>query len=441
MALGDRWLAGTRAGTVFTVVLLLAPSGRAQERKTLEECIAIALANHPTLKSAQASVDAARSRVWQAVSGYLPAVSGSYVARRRKTSTGIETGTDEGTATQTRTSSFYRTGVGFTQVLFDFGQNLAAIRAARAEERSLRADWTTEEQTVVFNVKQAFFNILAARRLLAVADETVAQTDKQLEDAVGRHDVGLAPRFDVTRAQVQLANAELNQLTARNNLAVARETLRNALGLDAPLDFELVDSLETSPVPLSEEAAVTAAYAQRPELQSIRELQIAADEQIAQLQRDYLPRVSSDGSYRWAGSMYPLQDNWDVGAQVSVSIFNGGLTTAQLAEARANLNKLEFDERTLAQSIALEVRQAVLDATQAGERIDVAAKGAAQARDNLEVAEARYQTGVGNIIELTDARAALATADAESVRALYDYQIAIAALERATGAPRPAGSR
>jgi len=262
----------------------------------------------------------------------------------------------------------------------------------------------------------------------------VEQTRKQLEDAQGRHDVGLSPRFDVTRAQVQLANAELSQLTARQNVAVAGETLRNALGLDAPIDFDLVDTLETVRRTLNEEEEVNAAYAQRPELLSIREQEVAAEQQLAQLQREYLPTVSSDGSYRWAGSDYPLQDNWNVGARLSVSIFNGGLTTAQVGEAKANLAKLKYDEQTLAQNIALDVRRAVLDATQAGERIGVAAKGAEQARENFEVAQARYQTGVGNIIELTDARAALASAEAEAVKARYDYQIALATLARATGA-------
>jgi outer membrane protein len=387
------------------------------------------------LKSAQASVDAARQRVWQAVSGYLPDVSANYDAERRKTSLNAATRTGETSGNLARTFNFYDTGVGFSQVLFDFGQTLAAIRSAQASERSSRADRDTDEQDVVFNVRQSYFNVLAARRLLGVADETVEQTRKQLEDAQGRYDVGLAPRFDVTRGQVQLANAELSQLTARNGVAVAGETLRNALGLEAPIAFDLVDVLDRVPVPLNEADEVAAAQSRRPELLSLRAQQAAAEQQIAQLQRDYLPRVSSDGTYRWAGSDYPLQDNWSIGARLSVSLFNGGLTTAQVGEAKANLAKLEFDEETLAQSIALDVRRAVLDATQAGERIGVAAKGVQQARENYDVAEARYRTGVGNIIELTDARAALASAEAESVQALYDYQIALATLARATGAP------
>lgn len=415
------------------VVVLVLSAAMAQERQTLDDCIRIALENHPSLKSADASVAAANKRVWQAVSGYLPAVSASYEAERRKTSLSAASRTSGTGEDRARTFNFYETGVGFSQILFDFGQTLAAIRAAQASARSVRADRATDEQAVVFNVKQSYFNVLAARRLRGVADETVAQTRTQLEDAQGRYDVGLAARFDVTRAQVQLANAELSQLTAQNNVAVAQETLRNALGLDTPIDFDLADTLAATPARFDAEAEVAVASARRPELLSIREQQQAVEQQIAELQRDYLPNVTSDGSYRWAGSDYPLQDNWNIGARLNLSIFNGGLTTAQIGEARANLARLQFDEQTLAQSIALDVRRAVLDATQAGERIGVAAKGAHQARENYDVAEARYKTGVGNIIELTDARAALASADADSVKALYDYQIAVANVARASG--------
>jgi outer membrane protein len=309
---------------------------------------------------------------------------------------------------------------------------LAAIRSAQAAEQSLQADRSTQRDTVVLNVKQAYFNVLAARRLLAVADETVHQNEKHVEQAQGRYTVGLAAKFDVTQAQVQLANAELNQVTARNNLAVARETLRNAMGLTGPLDFDIIDNFDIHAVQISESDALTTAYDQRPELQSIHAQEVATSEQITSLQRSYLPNFSSAGSYTWVGSEYPLQQNWDIGAAVKLPILTGGLTTAQIGEQKANLANLKFNEEVLRQNIALEVRQATLNLQQAAESIRVAEKGLQQARENLDLAEGRYSTGVGNIIELTDAQASLTTAEANHVQSLYNYKTALAALERAT---------
>jgi len=401
-----------------------------QPAKTLKECIAIAIEHHPTLKAAAATVDAGTQRIWQAASGYLPQINADYIATRQGTSVSARTQTQVGTTTTTY--NFYNTGVSFSQRLFDFGKVLDSIRAAQASEQSLQADESTQRESVVLNVKQSYYNLLAARRLLGVADETLRQNQQHLELAQGRFGVGLAPKFDVTSAQVQLATTELNQLTARNNVSVARETLRNALGLTQPMDFDIVDDLGAERIEITDDQALQAAYDRRPELQSIHAQQRADSEQIAALKKDYLPYLTGNGGYNWSGSNYPLQSSWNIGAAVNLSIFNGGLTTAQIGEAEANLSNLKYNEEVLRQNIALEVRQAVLNLQQAEESIRVTEKGLQQARENLDLAEGRYQTGVGNIIELTDAQASLTSAEANHVQALYNYQTTIASVEKAT---------
>jgi outer membrane protein len=422
----------------------------AEPPKTLAECVSIALAQHPSLKAAGASVQAGHARVFEATSSYLPQVSSFYNASRGNSASTSRTSTIvlpsvSGTVpaapstvpaqtvnASTVTFNFYRTGVSFSQILFDFGQTLNQIRAAQAAEQSLRADLNTQAETVALNVKQAYFNVLATRRLQTVADETVRQNQSHLDQARGRYTVGLAAKFDVTTAEVQLANAELNQLSARNNVAVARETLRNALGLTGPLTFDIIDNLDIHAVQISEQDALALAYEKRPELQSFQAQERAAGQQIAALQKNYLPNVTGNGAYQWSGTDYPLDSNWSIGASVNLSLFSGGLTTAQIAEQKANLSNLAFNEELTRQNIALEVRQDTLNLQQAAASIGVAEKGLQLARENLALAEGRYKTGVGNIIELTDAQASLTTAEANNVQALYNYKTALAALEKAT---------
>lgn len=418
-----------------------APGETPLPEKTLAECIAIALEHQPTLKAATASIEAAHQRVWQAASPYLPQVAAVYLLRRQQTSIGAQTGTGLPSQTpntavsQVHVNNFFSTGVSFSQLLFDFGQTLASIRSAQALQRSVEDDRTTTRDTVILNVQQSYFNVLATRRLLGVADETVRQTTKQLEQAQGRNQVGVAPRFDVTTAEVNLANAKLNQVAARNNVAVARETLRNAMGLNRPLDFDVVDNLTTGRLQIGEDEALDIAYKQRPDLLSLTEQEDAQEERITSLQREYLPSVTSNGTYNWQGNEYPLQETWMVGASVNLSILNGGLVRAEIAEAKANLAVLKFNDEALRQNIALQVRQAWLNVQQAAESIGVAEKGAQQARESLELAEGRYNTGVGNIIELTNAQVSLTSADATYVQALYSYQTSVAQLENAIGKP------
>jgi outer membrane protein TolC len=439
-----------KLATALAAVLVLGLAGRtvAEDlpKKDLADCIRLALERQPDLKAATANTEAGAQRTWQSISGGLPQINATYSANRRKTSATARTGAPVGgdlASSRSRTFNFYSTGVSLSQILFDFGQTLDSIRAAQATEKSLQADESTQRETVVFNVKQGYFNLLTAKRLLDVAKENIRQNQKHLDLAQGRYDVGLATRFDVTQAQVQLANAELAEVTARNNVALARETLRTALGFDQPLDFEIVDTLDIHNVQIEEAKAVDLAYDHRPELMSQRLQQESLNDQIAALQKNYLPNVAGDASYTYSGQDYPLQESWNLGATVNLSVFNGGLTTAQIGEAKANLSSLKYKEQSLRQQVALQVRQAVLNLSQAMESIRVAGKGLEQARENLDLAEGRYSTGVGNIIELTDAQASLTTAEGNNVQALSNYKTAVAALEQATaqsfGEDTPAG--
>ena len=421
-----RFLSVLAALAVATVAL----AEDAVPRKTLAECIEIALRQQPTLKAAGATVAAGRERVWETTAAYLPQVNGSYQANRRHASQSSLTGGN--VRGRSATFDFYTTGVALSQVLFDFGQNLSLIHAAQASADALAADEQTQHDVVVFNVQQAYFGLLAAYRLRDVAEQTVAQNEKHLQLAQGRFDVGLAPRFDVTHAQVQLASAELARVTARNNVALGRETLRDALGLMGPLDFDIVDSLEEPRVQVSDTEALDLAYANRPELRSLVAQERADSERVSAIEKDYLPHVTGNGAYNWSGSQYPLQQNWSFGATANLSIFNGGLTRAQIGEARANLDNLRFTEDAERQTVQLEVRQAVLNLGQAAESIVVADKGLQSAREDLMLADGRYATGVGTIIELADAQQAQASAEASRVQALSNYRVALASLERAT---------
>src|SRR5947199_10143166 len=263
---------------LLTVTLLTLPSlAGAEARKTLEECIEIALRQQPTLRAAAATVAAGRERVWEAAAAYLPQVSANYLASRRRGSPSSLTNISAGGG---EVRPLYSTAVALSQVLFDFGQNLQLIHAAQASAEALAADADTQHDTVVFNVQQAYFALLAAYRLRHVAGETVAQNEKHVDLAQGRHDVGLAPRFDVTNAQVQLATAELNRVTARNNVSLGRETLRNALGPLGPLDFDSVDPLEHPRSDVSEPEALYPHYASRPELKSLAAQERADIERI-----------------------------------------------------------------------------------------------------------------------------------------------------------------
>lgn len=406
---------------------------------TLQEAVDIALTQHPSLRVGQAGVEAARQRVRQQVAGYLPSGRYTYVySRQQRPVTAAVGGVNVGDEQQQRRASaqlfnFHSTNVGLSQLLFDFGRTLDSIRAAQASLEASRADLETTKQIVIFNTKQAYYSVLATQRLFQVAEETVKQTQRHVEEAQARFEVGLAPRFDVTQAQVQLSNAVLNRVTARNNVALARETLRTAMGITGPFVLTLVDTLERGALVFDDEALLSQAYANRPELRSLQAQERSALKNVSALRKQYLPSIAGSAQYNWTGREYPLQEGWYWGVTLTVPLFDDILTAAQVGEAQANVQGIQAQEEDLRQQIALEVRQSLLSLHEAVESIRVSEQTLVQAQENLELAEGRYSAGVGNIIEVTDAQVSLASARANNVQALYTYKTAVAELERAVG--------
>jgi outer membrane protein len=432
---------------------------------SIDECLEVALATHPDLVIADADVEAAGQRVRQVRSGLLPQVSGLYTFTRQEQSLssliggpsgGGALGICEGGANplgncvsdancpgggicrfspSSARFNFHRSGFTATQLLFDFGQRINETRAAREQREATGARRDSTQDAVVLNVKASYYNLIAARRLLTVAEETEDQTRRQLDEARSRYEVGTAPRFDVTQQEVQVADAELARLTSVNAVALSRENLRDAMGLVEPIVFEPDDqSLDYVRIGLDDETAMAQAFAHRPEMLDVQARVRAQQRAIAALKADYLPAVNGAGSYNWTGEDRPEDESWVVGANITMSIFNGGLTTARVGEGRAALHRLEGEERRVSQIVRLDVRRALLDLREAEDSIRVAEKQVQQARESLDIAEGRYSAGVGNVLEVSDAQVGLFRARANNVRKLADYWISVARLERAIGA-------
>lgn len=421
-----------KRASVLLGVCLFAARTTAEETKSLADCIAIALQHHPSLQSGAARVRAARERGRQAAASYLPQIDATYAANRRNTSVAARTGTALGTATQP--FNFFNAGVSFTQLLFDFGQTLHALRAVQASAKASSAELEAQCNGVIFGVKQAYDALLAAQQLRAVAREAVRQRETHLELATGRYDVGLAPKVNVTHERARLASKQLDLVRAENNTRLGQETLRNALGIDEPVHFALQQIPTVLLSGADEDVLVHQAREARPELHSIRAQACNHAEQVAVLERNHLPGATGGGQNQWSGPDFPLQPNWNTGASITLPLFRGGLTAAQVREARENLAALEAEEERLRQSVALEVRKALLRVREPAAGIRVSREGLEHARENLNLAENRYATGVGSIIEVVDAHATFMSARGQAVQTLYEHHTGLAALEQAVGA-------
>lgn len=392
------------------------------ETLTLERCVEIALRTQPDIAAAKSNVFAAESKVGQAESSYYPQVD-------------LSAGYNRASPAQSASGAYddYGVNASLQQNIYDFGKTRLSVKVQEHNLESSRSDLESTAIQTVFNVKEAYYGVLLAEKNRDLAVDTVKQFEEHLARAKGFYEAGTKPRFDVTKAEVDLSNSRLNRIKAENAVRMAKAALNNAMGvLDSP-EYSVEDRLEFTPYEITFDAAFSRASGNRPDLRSTVAKRRAAEESVELSTKGYYPSVSGSAEYGWGGQKFPLQDGWNVGATLTVPLFSGFLTKRQVEEARANLNAASANEDGIRQTVFFEVQQAYLNLKEAQESVPAAEIAVKQAEENLDIANGRYTAGVGSPIEVTDARVSYITARTAYIKALSDYKVAQAALEKAMG--------
>lgn len=435
-----RWLS-------LALLMLLAPGwpgvAQAQEgdgRLTMEGAIDLALKQHPAIKEYKERVTVAKDQIGISRAALLPQASlaGSYYYG---TSFGRSPGllsatTPSGvTAVLTTPGNYYIYRFTVNQLLYDFGKTFGQVASSRASYQQAGEDLTNTRQKVVVEARTAYYGYLAAVKAEKVEVENVRQNQELLKQAQGFYQVGLRAKIDVTKAEANLYDAEASLIRAKNAVDLSRVTLMTALGLKTWPYKAVEDVLQVIHQPGVLADLKTLALRQRPEILRNKYQQEGDQASIRVARAGFFPTFSSTASYGWQGPDYPLADSWWVGATVNFPLFEGLSTTYTLRQAKANLRATEANAEVLSQDIAKEVEQSYLDVQSAWQVIRATTKAKEAAQENLRLAWGRYKSGVGNIIEVTDAQVQFAQSDLKYVRALYDYLVAGARLDKAVGKP------
>ena len=401
---------------------------------TLERALSIAYTNQPSLRVAASNVAINDARVGEARSAYFPQVTGSLSYLRSTANPAFSFfGTPVPRSVTGDMFGRYLNNVNVNQVFFDFGNILSQVRTAQYNARAARSDTETALQTTVFNVQQSYYGLQQAQRLLTVSEEALVQFQKHLDLAKGRYKVGVAPKIDVTTAEVDLSNARLNHITAKNNLSQSRVTLNNAMGVTTTRQYRVEEPLVFEDYSISVEDALERAFRARPELISQRALEQAAESAIKTATTSYFPNVTGSAGYSYNGSEFPLVPNWSFQGTVNIPIFSGFLSVQQVAEARATLLKTKASGDVLKQTVVSDVTQAYLNLEALKERLQFTAITVTQAKERMQQVEGRYRAGLATAVEVTDGEVALFNAQVNDVVAMSNYQAAKAQLERAMG--------
>ena len=409
---------------------------------TLAEATALARDKQPQIHQASAATRAGVARADEALAALLPQVSGSGSYERTTANFALRPGalppsiSSGGTSESWKTFNYFNLGVGASQLVYDFGQASGKLKSARASAASLRESERTAMAVVIFGVRNAFFQARAAKELVVVASQTLANQKKHMAQTEGFVEVGTQAPIALAQARTDVANARVQLISAENGYDTTRAQLNQAMGVEDSIDYDVSD--EHQPAIEGEDASTDVllreAVKNRPELSALMN-QVAAQElTVRSLQGSYAPTLGLSATYSETGAEFSSL-TWNAAAflNLSVPIFLGGLTPAQIREAKANVDVSRAQMDLERQQVRLDVEQARLAVRAAKSLVDAAAEALVNAKDLLSLAEGRYETGLGSIIELGDAQVALTAAEQQSVQADYTLAQARAQLVKALG--------
>jgi outer membrane protein len=422
------------AATLAAAQQAAAPAPQPPSNLTLAEAERIAIQNNPDISVAHLVSLAQGQVVREARSAYMPSVTGDLTAADAHHNTRITAGLLNNPSVYQRAAG----GLTVSELITDFGRTHNLVLSARSSAQAQLENERATEQDITLAVDQAFYQALTAQAVLRVAQQTVAERKATADQVGAMTRAKLRSQVDLSFAQVQLSQAQLLLLDARNQAQTAMAALNTVLGFEQDKQYTLVDQTPAnpSPPPQNPEPLVQQAFSARPDLAAAND-NFTSAKQYSKAERDlWMPTISALAAVGGTPVRSDqIQSPWygAAGANISIPIFNGFLFNAREQEAKFRANAAQQQVRSLRDYIARDVRTAILNAQDAFQRIGVTQEMLNQSNMALDLSQRRYNLGLSSIVELTQAQLAQTQAQIAVSNARYDYATSLAALRYQLG--------
>jgi outer membrane protein TolC len=410
------------------------PESLLEDSLTLKQCIEIALRNSHEISIASGNVSKAKIGVKDARSGFLPELylSGGY---------NVNDTYDKFEWNENHYSLYLSASI----TPFTSGRTLINVARAGASFSSARESYSITETSLILDVIRKYYNLLQARELLELRKESIFQKRKDLEFAQARFDLGLAPKADILKAGVAVVSTQVDSLQAEGDLELARAELNDAMGilLDHPTEIKPVKFVKEEIPDL--DTCLVVALQERPEITrqkanlSINNYNL----RLAHIER--LPTFTITGSYdvyadKFAFEGLPVNranlnenSDWRFNVGLSFPIFDGGVKSRAIQEARIDLNNAELNYLDLEKEVNLEVKLAYLSLITTSKKVELTEKQVNSAEESYNMALGRYKADIAPITEVVDAGVALSSSKVNHTKAIYDCLLAKDILKKSIG--------
>jgi TolC family type I secretion outer membrane protein len=398
----------------------------------MPRAIDIALQNNPATRTSWLEARAAQAVAGSRRSALYPEVNlnASYNRTRQAT---------QGGRTIFNSTTFGPSLV-LTYLLLDFGGRAAVVEEAR--QALIAADFSHNQQiqNVILRTEQSYFGYLNAKELLDAQSATLKERKTSVDAADERHRAGVATINDVLQARTALSQAQLTYESLEQNLRIFQGTLATTMGLAVTTKFD-IGALPTD-VPIQEvstavDALIAQAEAQRPDFAASRAQIQQAEARVREVRSQGLPTVglTATGSRTtFRGVASGTASPYSIALAMRFPLFTGFRTQYDLRAAKIGADLAREDAQSLQQQIDLQVWSSYYGLSTAAQRVRTSRDFLSTAQQSADVATDRYRSGVGSILDVLTAEAALESARAQEIQARADWFVAVAQLAHDTGA-------
>jgi len=387
---------------------------------TLGEAQRLAIQNNPQFTAAKFNAAAAYQVPLQYRANFEPTLAGSL------TGVGADNGSRLAAGGLNNPIVYNRFGSGLSvgQMITDFGRTSNLVGMARLQAQAEDQVTETTRADILLATSRAYFALLRAHAVMTVADQTVAARQLASDQVTALAQSKLKSTLDVSFANVNLADAKLLQVQAQNDVKAGEADLATAMGLPGEAAFFLAEEPIPAPLPDRVNDLIRDALQARPELKEIRLQQSAAERFTKAEHALYYPNVGVIGAAGFVPTGYVAVPSryGAIGMNVTIPIFNGGLFKARQTQAELKAKAATQNIRDLENRIVRDVRVAFLNATTAYDRMGLTEQLLQQSQLAQDLAQTRYDLGLGNIVELSTAQLNLTSAQIANTSARYDYQ-------------------
>ncbi|MCK5833452.1 TolC family protein [bacterium] len=430
---------------IFLIILLIGSLVFAQEKviaptsykskMTLDQCIEHALEYNNSISLRRESLIRSRLSHLNDLSEFMPNVSARFSWSRSE-----QEGFSYSESGLIISKDHYSAGLSANQTLFSGGRNILAAKSSAFSRDICSMDLWDNEASLIFNVKNAFFSVVSAKRSSENAEKALERIGDQMNLVNERDKLGLADPTEVTQIKVSYAQNQLAHIQAKNALEKAIESIAILLAYPLDSEVELIDEelQMVQPKPLDQLIAIALDY--NPQIKQGEIALKQAKLSKASSWSYYVPGVNASYSYNWSGSemsedlpQFDDEATWNFGVSANWTIFSG---TSRITNIKTSNSLLRDSETNLAiakRSVEASVRDAYRQTQEASARITLAGARLDDTSLNQELFNEKYKLGDCTLLELLQAELSLQEAETEAISAKYDYNMAVAELVRLTG--------